>query len=213
GELAVEETVENLLGKPYPESDDWLIERRVERRQQVVLMVDTSRSMAGPNLALAATATAVLALKLHPGDLALVAFAAQARSLSSLDDSVPAASLVRRLLAQSCTGPTNIAAALELGVAELERGRNPHTVGLLISDGVYTAGSDPLRAAARFSHLHVLLTADAAVDRHAVHGGWLSPRRIVGHAVARAGGGHVIAVDGFADLPQRMCDVADRVLR
>jgi hypothetical protein len=39
GELAVEETVENLLGKPYPEPDDWLIERRVERRQQFVLML------------------------------------------------------------------------------------------------------------------------------------------------------------------------------
>jgi MoxR-like ATPase len=47
GELDVEATVENLLGKPHPEPGDLIVQRRVDRRHQVVLMVDTSLSMAG----------------------------------------------------------------------------------------------------------------------------------------------------------------------
>ena len=49
GELEVEGTIENLLGKEYPERDDWLIERREEKRTQIVLMMDTSLSMSGAN--------------------------------------------------------------------------------------------------------------------------------------------------------------------
>ena len=49
------------------------------------------------------------------------------------------------MLDQPVRGYTNIGAALELGAAELERGRNPRRSGLLITDGVVTAGGDPGR--------------------------------------------------------------------
>ncbi|HQH21633.1 MAG TPA: hypothetical protein PLJ89_05995, partial [Thermoleophilia bacterium] len=47
GELDVEATVDNVIGKAYPERGDWIVQRRVDRRHQVVLMVDTSLSMSG----------------------------------------------------------------------------------------------------------------------------------------------------------------------
>ena len=59
----------------WVESRYWIARRRVDRRHQVVLMVDTSLSMAGEKMALAVAAAAVLALKLRPGDLAVVLFA------------------------------------------------------------------------------------------------------------------------------------------
>ena len=34
-------TLENVLGKAFPEPGDWIAQRRVDRRHQVVLMVDT----------------------------------------------------------------------------------------------------------------------------------------------------------------------------
>ena len=61
GELDEEETLENIMGKEFPEPDDWVTARREERRTEVVLMMDTSLSMSGKNLALAAVAAAVLA--------------------------------------------------------------------------------------------------------------------------------------------------------
>jgi uncharacterized protein with von Willebrand factor type A (vWA) domain len=173
----------------------------VERRQQVVLMVDTSLSMSGEKMALAAVAAAVLALKLHGGDLSVVVFDDHARTVTRLEADEPPDEVVRRMLAQPVRGYTNIAAALELGAAELERGRNPRKVGLLISDGVATVGPDPLPLAARFNRLHVLLTEDYKMDRELCR------------QMADLGRGDVFSVASFNDLPRRMLDVANRVLR
>ena len=215
GELDVEATLENLLGKPHPEPGDLIVQRRVDRRHQVVLMVDTSLSMAGEKMALAAVAAAVLALKLRPGDLAVVLFADGARAVSRFGEEVTPAELVRRMLAVPCGGGTDIAAALRLGHAELQRGRDPSRSGLLVSDGVYTSGADPLPAAARFGPLHVLLMEEltSAVDPTAPITTWIAPRLHVGEAIARAADGGLVRVDGFPALPRRMLEVADRVLR
>ena len=210
GDLALEATLENVLGKEWPEAGDWLVHHRVERRCQVALMVDTSLSMAGEKMALAAVAAAVLALKLRPGDLSVVLFAGDVRVVSRLGEEVRPDDLVRRMLARPCGGATDMHAALEAGRVELGRGRDPRRSGLLISDGMYTAGPDPCPAAARYRDLHVLLTHDAAEASDTL---WIAPRRNVGEAVARSGNGRIIRVDGFAALPRRMLEVADRVLR
>ncbi len=215
GELDVEATVENLLGKPHPEPGDLIVQRRVDRRHQVVLMVDTSLSMAGEKMALAAVAATVLALKLRPGDLAVVLFADVARVVSRFGEEVAAAELVRRMLAVPCGGGTDIAAALVAGRVELQRGRDPGRSGLLVSDGVCTSGADPLPAAARFGPLHVLLMEEqtAARDPEAPLTTWIAPRLYAGEAIARASDGGLVRVDGFPALPRRMLEVADRVLR
>ncbi len=210
GELDVEATVDNLLGKPYPEPGDWVVRRRVDRRHQVVLMVDTSLSMSGEKMALATVAATVLALKLHAGDLSVVLFAGEARTISRFGESVAPTEFVRRMLSSPCGGGTHIAAALERGHAELRRGRDPRRSGLLVSDCVYTVGPDPRAAAASFGALHVLLVDEPLSSGEGV---WISPRRAVGEAVARASDGGVVRVSGFAALPRRMLEVADAVLR
>jgi Mg-chelatase subunit ChlD len=201
GEFDVEATLENVLGKAYPEPGDWVVQHREERRHQVVLMVDTSLSMSGENMAIAAVAAAVLALKLKPEDLAVVVFEDTAKAVTHLEVADPAGEVVRRMLDQPVRGYTNIAAALELGAAELERGRNPRRSGLLITDGVVTAGGDPLPMAHRFSRLFVLLTEDYKMNPELC-------RRL-----ADAGHGDVFPVRAYRDLPARLLDVANRVLR
>ena len=109
GELDLEATLENLLGKEWPEAADWVVSRRVERRRQLVLMVDASRSMAGQNMALAAVAAAVLALKVRSGDLALVLFDGLARVAVRLGEKVPVSEVVRRMVARPCGGATDLA--------------------------------------------------------------------------------------------------------
>jgi len=210
GELDCEATLDNLLGKPHPEPGDLIVRRRVDRRRQVVLMVDTSLSMAGEKMALAAVAAAVLALKLHHGDLAVVLFADTVRVVSRFGEEVTPAELVRRMLRVPCGGGTDIAAALRAGHGELQRGRDPGRSGLLVSDGVYTTGADPLPAAARFGPLHVLLVEEPAVASGTT---WIAPRLKAGEAIARAGDGGLVRVDGFAALPRRMVEIADHVLR
>lgn len=201
GEPDLEETLANALGKPFPERDDWVMRRRVERRRQVVLMVDTSLSMSGENIALAAVATAALILRLRPEDVAVVAFEDDATTVTPLLRAEPPEEVVRRLLERPVRGYTNLAAALRQGAAELERGRDPRRCGLLITDGVATVGGDPLPFAHRFPRLHVLLTEDYKMDEAMC-------RRL-----AAAGHGSVVRVGSYAALPARVLDVAARLLR
>ncbi len=117
GELEVEATLENVVGKRFPERDDWIVERREDREQQLVLMMDASLSMAGENLAVAAVAAAVLALKMRSEDLSVVVFESVARAISHLGETDDPEQIVARLLAEPARGYTNIEAALRLGGA------------------------------------------------------------------------------------------------
>ena len=94
------------------------------------------------------------------------------------------------MLDQPVRGYTNIAAALELGAAELERGRNPRRSGLLITDGVVTAGGDPRPLAHRFPQLFVLLTEDYKMNPELCR------------ELADAGRGDVFPVSTFRELPR-----------
>jgi uncharacterized protein with von Willebrand factor type A (vWA) domain len=200
GELDEETTLENLLGKEFPDPDDWVSARRETRRTQVALMMDTSLSMSGRNLALAAVAAAVLAFSLKSEDLALVAFESSARALTHLGERETAARMVEELLSQPARGFTNIEDGLAVGRRELLLGDNPRKVGLLITDGVFTAGGDPLAEAARFPRLYVLLTEDYVMDAE------LCAR------MARVGHGGVVRVSGYDDLPARMLEVVTQIL-
>jgi Mg-chelatase subunit ChlD len=201
GELDEEATLENLLGKEFPDPEDWVSARREARRTQVVLMMDTSLSMSGKNLALAAVAAAVLAFSVKSEDLAVVAFESTAKSLTHLGTRDAVSRVVEDLLTQPARGFTNIEDALVVGRRELERADSPRRVGLLITDGVFTAGADPLPAAALFPRLFVLLTEASAMDEE------LCTR------MARVGNGSVVRVKGYEDLPNRMLQVITNILR
>lgn len=202
GELDVEATVDNLIGKEFPERDDWIVQRRQERRHQVVMMVDASLSMAGENIAVAAVAVAVMALKIKPEDLAVVVFEEEARVVTRLQVADPVEEVVRRMLEEPGWGLTNIEAALTEGAREIERGRNPRRSGLLVTDGRPTKGAaDPSEIAYVYPNLHVMLTEDKHMDAELCR------------AIADAGHGDVFPVKTFEDLPLRLLDVANRVLR
>jgi MoxR-like ATPase/Mg-chelatase subunit ChlD len=201
GELELDETLDNLIGKEFPEPNDWMIERREERRTQIVLMMDTSLSMAGANMALSAVAAAVMALKMHPQDLSVVVFESTADVISKLEDADPPEHVVKEMLRQPCRGYTNIEGGLKAGLRELGRGRNTRKYGLMITDGVYTRGGDPVPIAAQFPHLFVLLTEDYKMNE-------MLCRRMAG-----VGKGELFRVRSLVELPRRMVDVADRLLR
>jgi Mg-chelatase subunit ChlD len=201
GDLDEEETLENLMGKRFPDPEDWISSRREVRRTQVVLMMDTSLSMSGKNLALAAVAAAVLAFKVKPEDLAVIAFESSAHVLTRLGERDSVESVVEQVLSQPARGFTNLEDALAEGRTEMLRGDERRTVGLLITDGVSTAGGDPVPLAADFPRLHVLLTEDYVMDEE------------ICRRIARLGRGETFLVRGYADLPRRMLEVANKLLR
>lgn len=209
GELDVATTLENAAGKPWPGRHDWVVEMREEERRQVVLVVDTSGSMSGEPMALAAVAAVLLALKVRPGDLGVVAFDDLARDVVALGERIGAGELARRLLDRPCGGKTNIEAALLAGERQLAASRDPRRMAVLITDGLYTRGADPRPVAARLPALHVLHTTVEKLPA----GVWITPVRQVAADAARLGRGRLVPVESFEQLPRRMLDLADAVLR
>ena len=155
-------------------------------------------------MALASVAAAVLALKVPPGDLGLIAFDDDAHALVPLGERVPPAEAVRRLLARSCGGRTNLHAALALGERELAARRDPRGIAVVVSDGLYTYGPDPRPLAGGFRGLHFLRTAGDRMPK----GVWINPVRHVAADVASLGGGRLVPVASFEDLPRRTLELA-----
>ena len=201
GELETERTLENILGKEFPDPEDWVTVRREQKRVQVVLMMDTSLSMSGKKLALAAVAAAVLSMKLPSEDFSLVGFESAAHTLCPLNTHETTESIIEKIFRQSARGYTNIEAALRQGRRELEKSKAKRKVGLLITDGIFTAGGDPVNEAALFPRLFVFLTEDHKMDPELCR------------TMARLGKGRYIAVKGYEDLPLKILDIVNRILR
>lgn len=199
GELDVGRTLDNMIGREPQDPRDWVMVSREEHERSVCLMMDVSLSMSGRNLALAALACAVLALKIPPGDLALVAFDSVAREVVPLGEAVPPEEVVRRILRLPARGYTNLHDALRLGWKALRGVQGGRRVGILVTDGVATVGEDPLALAAPFPVLHVLMTEDGKTNEPLCR------------KMARRGRGHLLRIQNFDEMPGCMLELAHRL--
>ena len=151
GELDLEATLE----RPRPWAPEDLVLTRVEPREaDVVAVLDMSLSMTGEKIALTALAAAILRLKLE--HVAIVAFDTHATVLVRVGESVTPRELVRRVLEVPAQGYTNIEQGLRIALRELNRSARKERVGILMSDGIYNVGWDPVKVAAHYPKLHVV---------------------------------------------------------
>jgi len=179
------------LGEPI---DPALLRGRhwVREEHALTLLIDRSGSMGGERLVTAALAAAIVACR-APSDYSVVVFAGDAVVVKSQDTQRPVDAVIDDLLTLHGYGTTDLSRALHAGHAQLGRSRARRRVGVLISDGMATAGSDPLAVARQFETLHVIAPPGDAP--HAA-------------ALARAGGGRFAQVARASELP----DVLLRVL-
>ena len=185
GDLDLEATVE----RPRPWGpDDLRLSRRAPREADVVAVLDMSLSMTGEKIALVAVATAILRMKLE--HVAVVAFDTVAHVLVRSGERLPLRELVRRVLEVPAQGYTNIEGGLVAGRRELAHGRHSERVGMLFTDGVANVGQDPVGAAFRYPHLHVVHVGD-----HHPQGA----RACL--AMSRAGRGRLYRARAYGDLP------------
>lgn len=201
GEIDLEATLERWSGRGVPAADELVVRRREEKRLDCALMVDTSLSMEGKNIALAGTAAAVLATRLNPLDVSVILFENRASVVKPLGLKMPVEQLVARILDVPATGYTNIYDALRRGAQELARSRRREQCGILITDGKYTVGGPPLPAASNFRRLHVLMTEDYSNDP------------ALCQRMAAVGHGQMLAVRRYEELPRRIERLLVEMLR
>lgn len=162
-ELELDRTLEGLSG-PL-QAKDMVVEHHIPQEMELVVILDLSLSMTGEKVALTAVAAAVLALTLPSEDLGLVAFDTTAHTLKQLGEALPVRRFVGRVMDFPAQGYTCMEAGLAMGLEVLRRRRRPAASALLITDGVYNVGWDPLRLAPRFPRLHVIRVGDDPRER------------------------------------------------
>lgn len=123
------------------------------------LLVDTSGSMGGERLAVAALAAAACALR-APREFAVLSFSRRVRVHRTVLDSRPAAEVLESVLALRGHGVTALATALWAAADQLGAARASRRVTVLLSDCRPTDDVDPAPAGRRLDELLVLAPAE-----------------------------------------------------
>lgn len=172
------------------------IERRKKKKVGVV-MIDTSGSMYGRLLLNAALTAAVLSYHMAKTDpYSIVVFNSKALALKSLNEYRDVDDIVNDILDSEAVGFTNIEAALLKGLEELAKNRFENRFGILISDGEYNRGEDPVYLASKFRQLHVINipsekpTTSKGLEKCA--------------EIAHAGRGSLVKVHDYTEIPRAL---------
>jgi MoxR-like ATPase len=194
GDLDLERTLDHWSG-PWPPAAHELVTRSWHgHRRALCLLIDSSGSMSGPAVAMAAVAAASVVFaadgRLAP---AIIAFSGGVTVLQAQGTRRAPGDLVDDLVALRGHGVTDLAAALRAAAAQLA-GAADERVAVLLSDCLPTTGGDPALALAGISRLHVLCPLPTAESEQAAA------------ALARRGG-------GVSQPVRRLADVAPALTR
>ena len=189
GDLDLERTIDRWSG-PWPPAADELVTRSWQaRRRAMCLLIDTSGSMSGLAVAIAAVAGASVVLaagrRVSP---AILAFSQDITVLQAQGTHRPPGELVTDLVRLRGHGVTNLAGGLRAASAQLATAPAEERVALLLSDCLPTTGDDPAQALGGISRLHVLCPLPSAESE------------LAAAALARRGGGMSLPLRRLADV-------------
>ncbi|MEO5661760.1 MAG: vWA domain-containing protein [Nocardioides sp.] len=201
GDLDLDATLARLDVTPRLRGEDLRTRDWRRRGHAYVLLVDASGSVAGSRLATAVLTTGAVAARLRADDeLAVLTFARDVLVLRPIGASNDPGDTLDALLDVRGGGTTDLAHGLRAGLDQAARARSPRRVLLVLTDGLATAGHDPLPVAAAAgrtgARVHVLDLADTDESRTA------------SRALAAAGGGRRAALT----RPHQAADAVGQVL-
>jgi len=157
----LEMTFDTALDKILSDRLSWWdligIERR-DKKTAGAIILDISGSMYGEKNVLACLISALALYSLSPEDeVSLIAFSDQPYVIKSLNDKKPLSKIMDIIFDLKPLGFTNISAALREALKELKKSRiKTRKWALLITDGEYNRGGNPLKWANLFPRLHVI---------------------------------------------------------
>ncbi|MFX1418780.1 MAG: VWA domain-containing protein [Promethearchaeota archaeon] len=202
-EFSMDETIQHNPLKIYNKNlnykDIYGIERKRQKRK-IVLILDTSGSMYGRLLLNAALTTSVLAYHMEKEDYGIVLFNSIAMVMKKINQKKPVVSIIDDILDSEAAGFTNIFIGLEKGLKELNKTKENRKdrFGILISDGNYNRGEDPVILAKKYPKLHVIgMPAQNDADL-----GIFKCQEI-----AKAGRGKFYAVNDYKEIPRALIEL------
>jgi magnesium chelatase subunit D len=196
GDLDLDRTLDRLGGHWPPPAVDLITRTWRANRRALCLLVDTSGSMSGLAVAIAAVAASAVVLAADGRhDAGVIAFGSETTELHPPHSRRPPGELVGELVALRGHGMTDLAAGLRAASRQLAGATADERLVVLLSDCLRTTGDDPASALGGIDRLHVLCPlptqeSEQAAAELARRGGGLSQpvRRLadVGPALSRA---------------------------
>lgn len=153
-EIELDQSLEKYTEAPERGILENLVSYRREREKKAfVMMFDHSYSMKGLKIILAAITAASIAQHFRR-DYAVLAFCNRVSVLKAIEEKTGPEEVLERLFALELCGDTDIRAVLEAGLKQIEKFERK--IGLILTDGAWNRGGDPLEVAVRFDKLNVI---------------------------------------------------------
>ena len=155
-DLDIEKTIENIIDNPIDKTNAIQVLHRERKGHSVLLIIDSSYSMSGKKLVMAAAAAATIAHLFDSTDIGVVHFGTKGTVLKRFDVEESIQSIVEKIFNLIPKGLTNIYQGLKVGVEELgERKRSSYTA-ILLSDCDVNAGKIPSVIAWKLQGLKII---------------------------------------------------------
>ncbi|MBL7714805.1 MAG: VWA domain-containing protein [Bdellovibrionales bacterium] len=174
---------------------------RTPKRVPIAVLMDVSMSMKGDKLAHLALSASAMALSIPGADLCFAGFDSKTTWVKRFDEKVSTEKIVAKILNLPAAGFTNMDAAFSDLKAELESAKRPRANVILIGDGKYTEGRNPLEAVQGFFRLHVLKIGKDIGGRQNLKD------------LAQKGSGQFIEARQYADLPKCLYSLLRAAMR
>ena len=142
-ELDIEETlIQHSGGKLEP-----IYRVRLEKEHGLVLVLDTSLSMKGEQLALLGVTVAAVSFTLPPESFSVMGFDSEIHAIKRFEDRQTVEESVEKTLSIPPGGFTNLELALKNAQKWVSQSAYPRARVILVSDGRYTEGKSPIELA------------------------------------------------------------------
>lgn len=162
-EIELDQSLENYAGDPQSGVLDNLASYvRHKKTEAFAMMLDHSYSMKGLKIVLAAITAAAVAQHFKK-DYAILAFSNRVTVLKGINERIGAEEVLERLFALELQGDTDIRLVLENGLRHLATFERKS--GLLLTDGAWNQGGDPLAVAPLYDRLGVIGFPPAKQDK------------------------------------------------
>ena len=149
-------------GEPELDVEESLLQRepmfqvRLERDHGILLLLDTSLSMKGERLALLGVTVAAAALSVPSRALCILGFDSEIHAIKEFHEEVPVETVIERTVSIPAGGFTNIDLGLKSARARIDAAPVREARVILVSDGRYTEGKNPVLEARNFRVVHAV---------------------------------------------------------
>lgn len=153
-DIEIDRTLEEYVEQSEGDISEHLVTSvRIPERRAFMLILDRSYSMRGVKIVRAAITAAAVAIRFQQ-DYGVLCFSSRVRTLKSIKSRLSPETLIERIFYLELQGETDIALALQEALNEMSG--YPYKTGLLLTDGNWNRGQDPMQLAPYFDALHVI---------------------------------------------------------